>query len=468
MTSSHHSILTVADFDLPDRITRCRGCLLTPTDCYGEQFASLANRQDIIIKLRCLNCSTVKAWYCCTVHRLKFSSRAVALDHVRSQHNSFVLPASSTALTLSARHHELDDIVGQGYDLDQADDSQFSDSLSVALDPSDFVASSLPQAAIRYYIDEAEELGLGLRRIVGRAFSRDMHSTSIPTIDEAMYHLDVANLVLSLHGRQMNDFIKVMQGTVLALASTSITEHSQSSLLTVTRVPTSISDINNIYIAGAVSIARNLPQPIPEEYHGHAYISLRQRIELFYAQGLLTDHISLGTPLPNGGTNQTSPIMSYSQTIDAQNLKADAERRLGDDADGVILLYLHLWSDDFEGSRLKNNQQSVWVLTVTICPPPGKSSSTDYTFAVALGRKGQDHNPVMRRFYEELNTLRSPTAMYCSRTNTFDRVVVEASAFLADKPERAGLSSTISHKGTFAKMSSSSMIANMDTLPSCA
>ena len=32
----------------------------------------------------------------------------------------------------------------------------------------------------------------------------------------------------------------------------------------------------------------------------------------------------------------------------------------------VDVYHVNLWSDDFEGSQLKTNQQSVWMLTATI------------------------------------------------------------------------------------------------------
>ena len=62
-----------------------------------------------------------------------------------------------------------------------------------------------------------------------------------------------------------------------------------------------------------------------------------------------------------------------------------------------MILYLLFWSDDFEGAMLRKNKKSVWIKTVTICPPRDKITSTKYKYVVGIGRKRYDH--------DEINTL---------------------------------------------------------------
>ena len=53
-----------------------------------------------------------------------------------------------------------------------------------------------------------------------------------------------------------------------------------------------------------------------------------------------------------------------------------------------MILYLLFWSDDFEGSMLRKNKNSVWLKTVTICPPHDQVTSTKFTYIIPLVVKG--------------------------------------------------------------------------------
>ena len=52
-----------------------------------------------------------------------------------------------------------------------------------------------------------------------------------------------------------------------------------------------------------------------------------------------------------------------------------------------MILYLLFWSDDFEGAMLRKNKKSVWIKTVTICPPRDQITSTKYMYVVGIGCK---------------------------------------------------------------------------------
>ena len=44
-----------------------------------------------------------------------------------------------------------------------------------------------------------------------------------------------------------------------------------------------------------------------------------------------------------------------------------------------MILYITLWSDDFEVNNTRKSH-SVWIQTVTICPPPDDVTSSKYTY----------------------------------------------------------------------------------------
>ena len=59
-----------------------------------------------------------------------------------------------------------------------------------------------------------------------------------------------------------------------------------------------------------------------------------------------------------------------------------------------LIFYVTFWSDDFEGAMLRKNKKSIWIKTITICPPSNQTTSTKYTYVLAIGRKGTNHDEI--------------------------------------------------------------------------
>ena len=59
-----------------------------------------------------------------------------------------------------------------------------------------------------------------------------------------------------------------------------------------------------------------------------------------------------------------------------------------------LIFYVTLWSDDFEGAMLRKNKKSIWVKTITIFPPSNQKTSTKYTYVLAIGHKGTNHDEI--------------------------------------------------------------------------
>ena len=204
------------------------------------------------------------------------------------------------------------------------------------------------------------------------------------------------------------------------------------------------------------------PQPQARTLSGHAYVSVRQVLELFVARGSESDCISVASLAPFDSV-PASKVDSYSKSLDAQRMKQDAINRIGDAALSSVIFPIIPWSDDFQ---LTSNQKSVWVMTVTICPPPGKGTSPNYTFPIALGKKGSDHLPVIREFFHEMAELRSMNMMYSSEEKPSVSVIADIAVYLGDRPERASFTETLSYSSNLARSSFSTSLPNLNFLPS--
>ena len=103
---------------------------------------------------------------------------------------------------------------------------------------------------------------------------------------------------------------------------------------------------------------------------------------------------------------------------------------------------LVFWSDAFLRSFVKQKDNSVWILTVTFCPPVGEYSFNWYTQTLAIGKSGEDHSKVFEWYMEELKEIKKGQMYYNGTTNKFERLAFDLLIELADRPERQDLSDT--------------------------
>ena len=68
-----------------------------------------------------------------------------------------------------------------------------------------------------------------------------------------------------------------------------------------------------------------------------------------------------------------------------------------------------MWSDGFKKHHIKTHSGSIWVLTATVCPPGGNSTSKYHTYLLDIGPGNSvDHTPILEHYLEEINDLRKP------------------------------------------------------------
>ena len=135
-----------------------------------------------------------------------------------------------------------------------------------------------------------------------------------------------------------------------------------------------------------------------------------------------------------------------------------------------MILYLLFWSDDFEGSMLRKNKNSVWLKTVTICPPHDQVTSTKFTYVIAIGRKGSDHDEINKLHNEELKQLQKCSHRYygASHIRRNIPVIVKVMAVLANRPQRCSMNYILQHNGTTTKRWMYAGFIDAQYFPSCA
>ena len=132
-----------------------------------------------------------------------------------------------------------------------------------------------------------------------------------------------------------------------------------------------------------------------------------------------------------------------------------------------LIIYINLWSDDFEPNNVKQHKKSTWMKTLTIAPPKDFQTSPRHTYVIALGPKAVTHEILNFHFNSQLKDLQKPTFMYCKATNTNIPIVVETLAVSADRPERSSLNAMLGHNGLCTRRWRYSAYINTTKLKSC-
>ena len=212
-----------------------------------------------------------------------------------------------------------------------------------------------------YFKAEIEQQGQGLKKLITKAVTG--YSSSHSTEVENMYHLDVAQFCSGLDHSQKVQFGRIMQNTV---------NHEK---FMCTRPPHSVRDINQFYTKSQSSIFQSLPSPTIHNTESHVYISLTSVIDYFLAYGHVPEYM---THIDD--VSKKCGIVACPQSI---QMRDEVKNNISESLVPMIL-YLVFWSDDFEGSMLRKNKNSVWIKTVTISPPHDQQKSANYTYVFSI------------------------------------------------------------------------------------
>lgn len=232
-----------------------------------------------------------------------------------------------------------------------------------------------------------------------------------------------------------------------------------------TRVPEDWNDVRQMYLEGARAIVKNLPIPtIKQDVPDHSYVSVSECIRHFLAHRGLSD---LAIIPPNLDEMKLDEVYHSSVSVRAKEILQST---------GIKSLssYILFWSDDVEPNRIKSNRGSVWLLTATIATHLHNGHLLANTFPIAVGRKGDDHDPIVAKVEESMQELRGSRCppFYIGRQMKKVKIVFETFCTLQDQPERRDFNSMRAGNGAttgrFGVSADHSALYNKNVLPSCA
>ena len=133
----------------------------------------------------------------------------------------------------------------------------------------------------------------------------------------------------------------------------------------------------------------------------------------------------------------------------------------------TVILYLMIWSDDFEPTSNQMNKHSTWMRTVTICANKGFGLSNEHTYLLSLGYKKENHDEMNDMFATELKDLNDGKWMYSGKYKQRVFVIAKVLVMSADRPERNSLTHILAHNGNTTRRWKYTAYINQEKLPSC-
>lgn len=286
--------------------------------------------------------------------------------------------------------------------------------------------------------------GLVHRANVG---NREDPSRSAPPHEaEQMFHL--LRMLLKISGTLRKQLIVLQNGLLNMFGVNRIAHNIQ------TRFPVDMNDVRTMVLEGANSILENFPSPKVEIRSKHACVSLKETIRLAAGHGAKFnfgyDPQRTGEEIYNrDGLNGTRAFHRLSQDIGEAMINAGTK-------EDVVLKtrigWVYLWSDSFLRCFIKQKENSVWVLTATVCPFENDKSTGSNTYILAIGKSGDDHTDIINHYIKECSELMAGFDCYFGDRNEIGRVAVGMITYHADRPERQMATGT-RKEGAFGKIS---------------
>lgn len=300
----------------------------------------------------------------------------------------------------------------------------------------------------KYFIDEIKGQGNGIRGLVGDAFQMSNTGT-YAELEESLFHIELTNFLTKL---TFNQQVKVV----------SLINKGRNVSLQTTRIPKSVQDINHFYMKSKHSIYKNIPTPKVCAYDNHACVTIEELIENILALGLPISWIRSSQHRHIKFDNST-----LSKTRKAKEILIQTEDKYKELVDPYVI-FLVIWSDDFEVNSTRKNKSSTWLKTVTfVNNGNGNGEDNQYTYALCLGNKKNSHFLVNKWYNDELVRLNEVMYKYSKFHSEYIPIVTRVLVMLADRPERSTLNDIASHSSNSTKRWMFSNGSNPHKLASC-
>ena len=300
----------------------------------------------------------------------------------------------------------------------------------------------------------------GFAGLVYRANVRDRNSMhQVSDAKEAHQMFLLLYLLLELSGPNQKRLIEYQNGIFRLYR---VHEGEQTVR---TYFPTTMTEVRRMILEGAHSILRNFPCPRTYSIGNHACVSLKEVIRLAAGFGANFQfcYDSKSKKHNKDGLNGTPAASNLvHDVVNGMKEKGIAESVIVETSIG----WLYLWSDSFLRCFIKQKDNSVWILTVTLCPPEREKSTGSHTYVLAMGKSSEDHTPVIEHYLEQVQEVALGFECYLSRLNEVRRVAFGMLNYNADRPERQAIAGT-RKEGTWGKLTGYTACVSEEKFPAC-
>ena len=230
------------------------------------------------------------------------------------------------------------------------------------------------------------------------------------------------------------------------------------------KVPMNIGDLRRYFTRGPNSVIANFPAPRVYEVAKHACVSLKEVFLIYAGHGAAFNFRRQGCGTENReGLNGTQAMDELVEEVEQRMKDAGVDEKKRKQ---TKIGWMIFWSDSFLNSFIKQKDNSVWILTVTICPPENMKSSGRYTYILAIGKSDADHSEVIDHFLEEADKLMKGFDCFFGATNKIEHVALGTLCWSADRPERQSITHT-RKEGHYGRVTGWAVNVSQEFLPAC-
>ena len=164
-------------------------------------------------------------------------------------------------------------------------------------------------------------------------------------------------------------------------------------------------DARRFFTEGNHSILKIFPVQEVFEVNNHACVSLKETILLAAGHCSGFDFAwdgRLGMEGSSDGLNSTQAVQDLIKDIEVEMREAMRKKEPDRPQEDIELDIkatskgnIYFWSDSFLHCLVKQKDNSVWILTVTISPPWADINKGTYTHVLTMGKSSKDHTPVI-------------------------------------------------------------------------
>ena len=411
---------------------------------------------------KCTHCNTY--WYICEVHNQRFARSQFSKmnSHFKNIHAGMICRSTyqqtsmccKTGTDIVSSHDKYkEDIISNNIRDDfsvagQSNDELMKNDISMNTTSTDNVGQFKHITNTKYFCDESNETNSGICGLIGRAFQLNSNSTTCSSLQEAKFHMDLCDFVMNLTDSRKHQLIRILNST-------------QSTNFLTTRIPRTIQDLRSYYTTNKHSILGNMPIPHVFELDNHACVSIKSLIA--HVLALRNIHVLLKSSTFSTMEIDNTTLLSTNKVYHILKEVYDKYKHEID----PFVLFVVIWSDDFEVNRTRKNKSSTWLKTLTFVSSVADNKLNDDTYAICLSMKKLKHDCVNKMFNDELEDLAFLNEFYVRSYNQEMPIVVRVLVMSADRPERNALNDLLSHTGTSSKRWMYSSLVDPYKLASC-